>query len=263
MNKIANNVKRLRALKEMTLQELADTLGIQTQRLASYEQERAEPPVDMLITFCDYFRLSLDVFTRMDLSRLDDFSIKELQRGFSKDIEGKGLRILHSTVDRHGKENIELVPIKSKAGYTAGYRDPEYIGGLPTFQLPFLLKDRKYRSFQLDGDSMLPIPDKSYIIGEYVQDLHTLKDGSAYVIVTFDEGIVFKVVYNQIKKRRKLLLRSLNPAYKPYEIDIENVMEAWRFTHYFTSEMPDYYGELANLKTEFKSMAERLEKLSM
>ncbi|HWY98665.1 MAG TPA: LexA family transcriptional regulator [Bacteroidia bacterium] len=261
--KIAKNIKRLRALKKFTLQELADKLDIPKQRLASYEQARAEPPAQMMVKFCDYFHLTLDAFIRMDLSRLDDLSLDELGSGNHKEIDGKNLRILQSTVDNSGRENIEVVPIKSKAGYTAGYSDPEFIGSLPTFQLPFLLKDKKYRSFQLDGDSMLPIPDKSYVVGEYVQDLRSFHDGHAYIIVTLDEGVVFKVVYNQIKKRKNLLLRSLNPAYKPYEIGIEKVVEAWKFTNYFTSQIPDYYGELANLKTEFRSMAEKLEKLAL
>ncbi len=263
MRQTANNIRRLRALKKFTLQELADALGITKERLASYEQDRSEPSIDMLIKFCEYFRLSMDAFTRMDLTRLHDSSILEMGKGYQRDLEGKHLRVLQSTVDSIGKENIEVVPVKCKAGYTAGYKDPEYIASLPTFQLPFLLKDRKYRTFQLEGDSMLPIPDKSYVIGEYVQNLKTLKDGQAYIIVTLDEGIVFKVVYNQVKKRKKLLLRSLNPTYKPYEVDLDKIIEAWRFTNYLTSEIPDYYGELASLKSEFKAMSEKLEKLSL
>ncbi len=263
MGKLSGNIKHLRGIKKITLQQMADTLGISKERLASYEQGRAEPSIQMLIQFSDYLRLSIDALTRTDLSLLNDYSLKEMERGFNRDIEGKNLRVLHSTVDSYGKENIEVVPVKSKAGYTAGYNDPEYISSLPTFQLPFLIRDKKYRSFQLDGDSMLPIPDKAYVIGEYVQNLSTLKDGEAYIVITLDEGIVFKVVYNQIKKRKKLLLKSLNPTYQPYEIDITQVIEAWKFTNYFTSEMPNYYGELATLKSEFKSMSEKLEKMAL
>jgi len=129
--------------------------------------------------------------------------------------------------------------------------------------MPFLQKDRKYRAFQLDGDSMLPIPDKSYVVGEYVQNLSLLKDGSAYIIVTRDEGVVFKVVYNQVRKRKKLLLRSLNPAYDPYEIDIEQVMEAWKFINYFSAEIPDKYSELGSLKKELKAMSQKLEMMGI
>jgi transcriptional regulator with XRE-family HTH domain len=263
MKRIAQNIRHLRALKKLTLQVLADNLGISKERLASYEQGRAEPPIDMLIQFSDYFKLSMDALTRMDLSLLTEYSLKEMERGFNRDIEGKSLRVLHSTVDSFGNENIELVPLKAKAGYTAGYRDPEYISSLPTFQLPFLLKDRKYRAFQLDGDSMLPIPDKAHVVGEFVQNISTLKDGTAYILLTLDEGIVFKVVYNQIRKRKKFLLRSLNPAYDPYEVDVDKVLEAWKFINYFTSEIPNYYGELASLKNEFKAMSDKLEKMSL
>lgn len=204
----------------------------------------------------------MDALVRIDLSKLDEDSLKELELGFNRDLEGVNMRVLYSTLDKQGRENIELVPIKSRAGYTAGYGDPKYISSLPTFHLPFLLKDRKYRTFQLEGDSMLPIPDKAYVVGEYVQNLKNLKDGEACIIVTLEDGIVFKVVFNQIRKQKKLLLRSLNPAYKPYEIEIEKVIEAWKFTNYFTSEIPKYYADVASLKEDFRVISEKLERLT-
>ncbi len=54
-------------------------------------------------------------------------------------------------------------PEKAKAGYKGGFADPDYIRVLPTFQLPFLSRDKKYRTFQISGDSMLPIPDESFV----------------------------------------------------------------------------------------------------
>lgn len=239
-------------------------LDIKRSTLNSYENGVAlTPPLDLLMKISTYFKFSLDAIIRIDLSRISEFSLREMERGYTKDIEGKNLRVLYATVDRNERENIEIVPVKSKAGYTAGYNDPEYISSLPTFQLPFLQKDRKYRAFQLDGDSMLPIPDKAYVVGEYVQNISTLKDGTAYIIVTRDEGVVFKVVYNQVRKRKKLLLKSLNTAYDPYEIEVEQVMEAWKFVNYFTSEIHDYHGELATLKKDFKTISERLEKMGV
>jgi len=260
---LGSNIKLLRNRLKKSQDDLAAILGVKRSTLNSYENGVAiTPPLDLLMKISNYFKFSLDVIVRLDLSKISEFSLGEMQRGFTKDIEGKNLRVLYSTVDSQDRENIEIVPVKSKAGYTAGYNDPEYISGLPTFQLPFLQKDRKYRAFQLDGDSMLPIPDKAYVIGEYVQNLSTLKDGTAYIIVTRDEGVVFKVAYNQVRKRKKLLLRSLNTAYEPYEIDIEQVMEAWKFVNYFTSEMPAHNSELANLKKDFKTISERLEKMA-
>ncbi len=62
---------------------------------------------------------------------------------------------------------------------------------------------------------MLPIPDGAWITGEYVEDWLTLRDRMAYIILTLDEGIVFKVVENRISQDARLVLYSLNPAYDP------------------------------------------------
>lgn len=261
---LGSNIRFLRNRLKKSQDDMAALLGIKRSTLNSYENRVAlTPPLDLLMKISNYFGFSLDTIVRIDLSKIKDNSLAEMERGFTKDIEGKNLRVLYTSVDADDRENIELVPVKSKAGYTAGYNDPEYIGSLPTFQLPFLLKDRKYRAFQLDGDSMLPIPDKAYVVGEYMQNLNNFKDGSAYIVATIEDGIVFKVVYNQIRKRKKLLLRSLNPAYEPFEVDIEKVLEAWKFVNYFTSEIPDYYSELHKLKKDFKAMAERLAEMGV
>ncbi len=60
--------------------------------------------------------------------------------------------------------------------------------------------------FQITGDSMLPIPDKSFVIGEYLENWYDIKDGQAYVILTQDEGLVFKVAFNQLRKKKSLML---------------------------------------------------------
>ena len=65
-----------------------------------------------------------------------------------------------------------------------------------------------------------------------------IKSGYPYIIVTKDEGIVFKNVENQIDKKTTLLLSSTNPAYEPYEVKISQVLEVWKFVNYISPEMP-------------------------
>jgi phage repressor protein C with HTH and peptisase S24 domain len=152
---------------------------------------------------------------------------------------------------------------KAKAGYTAGYNDPEFISGLPTFQLPFLSREKKYRMFQLDGDSMLPIPDKAYVIGEFLQDWNEIKNGHAYIFLTKEDGIVFKIAYNQIRKRKNLLLRSLNPIYKPYEMEIQNVLEVWRFVNYSSLEIPEETPDLQKFISKLDELKSEAVKFSL
>lgn len=86
---------------------------------------------------------------------------------------------------------------------------------------------------------MLPIPDGSWVTGEFLQDWYNLVTGNAYIIFTLDDGIVFKVVEDKIGERGRLVLYSLNPLYEPYEVHISEVKEIWKFVNYISSELPD------------------------
>ena len=181
----------------------------------------------------------MDVLLKIDLTKFSDKQLDDLETGYDNFTTGTKLRVLATTVDANNNENVELVNVRARAGYTIGYGDVEYIKKLPAFQLPFLNKERKYRTFQISGDSMLPIPDKSYIIAEYVANLNEIKSGQAYIIITLDDGVIFKIVNNQISENKTLHLSSLNPYYKPYEVVINKVKEVWKFTHYISSQIPE------------------------
>ena len=58
-------------------------------------------------------------------------------------MKGNRFRILATTVNEKNEDNVELVSVKGKTGYTAGYGDHEFISKLPSYQFPFLPKDKK------------------------------------------------------------------------------------------------------------------------
>jgi transcriptional regulator with XRE-family HTH domain len=261
MNFLASNLKILRKRKQLTQEDAAQQIGIKRVSLNSYENGIAEPPIEILIKLSNFYNLNIDTLIKVDLSKLSDIQLKELEEGYDSFIKGSKLRVLATTVNNANKENIELVPLKAQAGYTAGYNDPEFISGLPTFHLPFLAHDKKYRTFQIQGDSMLPIPDKSFVIAEYLENWYEIKDGHAYIFLTYNDGIVFKVAYNNIKKNKKILLKSLNPLYKPYEISIKEIQEVWKFVNYISSELPpegmnmqDLVSTVLHLKNEVANL---------
>jgi transcriptional regulator with XRE-family HTH domain len=235
----ASNIKFLRRRRGRTQDDLAAALQMKRSTLSGYENGVAQPGIEALVAFSGYFNISLDTMLKIDLSRLSESQLGELERGYDAYIKGSNLRVLATTVAPDNLENIELVSEKAKAGYTTGYADPEFIGDLPLFNLPFLSRNRKYRTFQLKGDSMLPIPDRSWVTGEYMQDWHDIQSGKAYIILTLNDGIVFKVVENTVGQNGKLVLYSLNPLYEPYEVHISDIREIWKFVHYISDELPD------------------------
>jgi len=236
---LISNLKFLRKRRGRTQDEVSFSLKMKRSTLSGYENSVAEPGMAALLAFSRYYRIAIDTLITIDLSTLSDLQLQQLEQGSDVFIRGSKLRVLATTVDTDNEENIELVPEKAKAGYTNGYADPEFISELPAFQLPFLSGDRKYRTFQLKGDSMLPIPDGSWVTGEYVQDWHQIVTGRAYIILTLDDGIVFKVVENKIEKERKLTLYSLNSIYEAYDVQVQDIREVWKFVHYISAELPE------------------------
>ena len=236
---IHRNLKLLRTRKGLSQQELADVFDIKRTSLSGYENGTSFPPLELLVRMSDYFKISTDKLLKMDLSKIGEKRLSDLERGADIDLEGKQLRVLATTVDQDNEENIEMVPVKAKAGYTDGFADPEFIKVLPTFQLPFLSKSKKYRSFQIKGNSMPPVADGSWVTGEYLQNWRNIQNGHPYIVITKDEGAVFKVVQNKIKQRGTLLLISANPEYKPYEVRVEEILEVWKFVNYISSDLPE------------------------
>jgi DNA-binding XRE family transcriptional regulator len=235
----SSNIKFLRKRRKRTQDDVAFSLKMKRSTLGGYENEVAQPGIEALIAFSKYFNISVDTLLKIDLCQLSESQLAQLEKGFDVFVSGSKLRVLTSTVDKQNNDNIELVPEKAKAGYTSGYADPEYIKELPVFQLPFLSKSKKYRTFQLKGDSMLPIPEGSWVTGEFVTDWRDIVSGYAYIVLTIDEGIVFKIVENLIEKEGSLMLYSLNQFYEPYAVSVNEIREVWKFVHYISSQIPD------------------------
>ena len=228
MHNLAGNLKFLRrsVQPKITQERLAQLLEVSPSTYGSYEEGRAEPKLDTLLKLSEHFRVSMQDLLTLDLSVVKPLAAQETGR----------TRVLVATVDSLGKDNVELVPAKAAAGYTRGYADPEFIQGLPTFQVPFLDPRRKHRVFAITGDSMPPVPDGALVFGQFVEDWWKIKDGSLAVVVTQEDGVVFKKVFNYLKDRACLVLASTNPVYQPFVVPEEEVREVWSFAGYFTSE---------------------------
>ncbi len=234
-----SNIKLLRKRKNKTQDDLAAILNMKRSTLSGYENRVAEPGIEVLLGFSKYFNMAVDTLIRTDLSTLSESQLCQLESGDDVFLKGGNLRILASTVDSSNEENIELVSERARAGYTNGFADPEYISELPVFRLPFLSANRKYRTFQLNGDSMFPIPDKAYVTGEYLVDWSSIPTGEACIILTIDDGIVFKIVENKISEEGILSLYSLNPLYEPFDVKVTDIKEVWKFVHFISQELPE------------------------
>ena len=244
---INTNLKFWRRELSLTQAQLADKLGIKRSLVGAYEEGRAEPRLATLVNMARLFSISLDSLATTDFSKKKNAKAAQLRQGQpagnaaavdDDPAAGGNLRILALTVDQHERENIELVPIKAAAGYLNGYADPEFIEELPRFRLPTLPTGGTYRAFEIAGDSMLPLNSGTVIVGRYVDDWHTIKDGTPCIVVSTTDGVVFKRVFNKLRRDATLALHSDNPVYSPYDLSVTEVREIWEAKSYISSTFP-------------------------
>ena len=230
MARINQNIRFIRKQLGLTQDQFGQQLGIKRSLVGAYEEGRAEPRLELIQQMASLVGLSVDAMIGSDLGT-DATPLKKINYK-------RGKEVLVVSVDGNDKENIELVPHKAAAGYLNGYADTEFVKELPRFSLP-ILKHGTYRAFEISGDSMLPIMPGTIIIGEYVEDLKNLKSGKTYILVTDREGIVYKRVFNYLDENGKLFLVSDNRQYAPFQINGEEVLEAWSAKAYISVQFPD------------------------
>jgi len=228
MKFLSSNIRHLRKSHPLTQEQLAEKLGVQRSMISAYEDGRSEPRLSALELMVAIFEVGMDELVFWD--------IRENGRKY---LQKDPIKILTVTLDAKNEEWISMVGQKASAGYLNGYADPEYMEQLPSFSLPNLSKSNTYRAFEISGDSMLPLMPGTLIIGAYLENALEVKNGKSYVLVTRNEGIVYKRVFNYIREKGKLFVVSDNDRYKPYDIPFEDVMEIWEAKAYVSTHFPE------------------------
>ena len=213
MSLAGQNLKYLRKLRGWTQEEFANKLGIKRSLIGAYEEERADPRLEVLETLSEIFKVSLDELLLHDLGE---------EKGGNYLAKRRQMKMM--SADRN---LIHFVPVKAAAGYLAGYADSEFIDELNTFTLP-MLTGGSYRAFEIIGDSMMPTPSGSVIVGEKIEKIDDVKNNAAYIVVSKSEGIVYKRVVKNNKNKNKLTLVSDNPSFQPYQVQAADVLEVWQ-----------------------------------
>lgn len=244
MSKLSDNLRFLRARKQLSQQKVADLLMITRVRYAKYEDGTSEPPIEILMRISKYFSISIDLLVAVDLRK---YPLEEMLNLPDNRI------LVPITVDSSGNNQIEIIPQKASMGYLNGYADPEYIENLQTISLPFL-RNGKYRAFPVQGDSMPPYKDGAYIVGKYIEDLSELKTDKTYIFITVNDGITYKRF--QFHEADGICVKADNNFYEPYKIPLTEIKELWEFACSISTQEyePEEFAQLSiqNLFVEIK-----------
>jgi transcriptional regulator with XRE-family HTH domain len=224
MSYAGKNLKYIRKQREWTQEEMANQLQIKRSLVGAYEEERAEPRLEVQEVICALFNISLEEFLFQDLSETGGL-VSSNKGANNSYLERR--RSLKSDKSISLASIVTFVPVKAAAGYLAGYADPEFIDELNTFTLP-MLAPGDYRAFEIIGDSMLPTPSGSVIVGEKVDNMKEVKNSNTYIVVSNSDGVVYKRVITNDEATERLTLLSDNPLYEPYQVNTQDIVEIWK-----------------------------------
>jgi transcriptional regulator with XRE-family HTH domain len=223
MSYAGKNLKYIRKQREWTQEEMANQLQIKRSLVGAYEEERAEPRLEVQEAICALFNISLEEFLFQDLSEKGNVG-SDSNSGSSYLDRRRSMKIDKSS---SAAPIVPFVPVKAAAGYLAGYADPEFLDELNTFTLP-MLAPGDYRAFEIIGDSMLPTPSGSVIVGEKVDSFKDVKNSNTYIVVSNADGVVYKRIITNDDNKDKLTLLSDNPLYEPYQVNSQDIVEIWK-----------------------------------
>jgi len=249
MSYAGKNLRYLRKLRGWTQEEFANKLKIKRSLIGAYEEERAEPRLDVLENLCSIFKLTLDELLLKDLAAAKGNNYLDKRRQLKMASEA---------------QVIQFVPVKAAAGYLAGYADPEFVDELNTFTLP-MLAPGNYRAFEIVGDSMLPTPSGSVIVGEKIENVDDVKSNNTYIVVSKGEGIVYKRIMKNNRAKNKLTMISDNPQYSPYTVNADEVLEIWKAEMVITKantqqrwDVNQLAGLVSNLQEQVSSLKRKM-----
>lgn len=156
-----------------------------------------------------------------------------------------------------GENAIALVKRTGVKDYLSNYQKGDYVKKLPKFSLPFIQHENA-RGFEMGED--FPMKN-SIVIGTALNDWAEMQDGKFYVLVTMQEGVIYRRVYNQVKIKGTLLLSSDNSSIPSFEISIKEVAEFWEVKAFISQQLPEPHISLERVKTLVDDLSKELDRL--
>jgi transcriptional regulator with XRE-family HTH domain len=150
-----------------------------------------------------------------------------------------------------------LVKANAIKDYLANCQKVDYLRSLPTISLPFINSERS-RAFEMGNDFPL---QNSIVVGNGISDWSEVKDGKFYVLLTAQQGVIYRRVYNQVKIKGALLLSSDNPTIPSFEISIKDVVEIWEVNSFISQQLPEPHISLERVKDLVDDLTHELDRL--
>lgn len=213
MSFFGTNLKKIRKLKSLSQQELADIIDLKRGTLGAYEEGRSEPKIDTLIRIANYFSISIDGLLQRELT------VNELLKYNTQLIADE--RKLRKTFPR-----VPIITKKNQEDYVRYYQKESFIENMPYVEWPLAADgNQPYRAYVVQDLEM-----SHQMNGFFPEDIILLEMVN---IQDITPNRLVLVLYSDLKLRRfskvedKIVLKAAHPAIEDISLQVTDVKEIW------------------------------------
>ena len=229
MSVIGKNIKKIRTAQKISQNEFSELFNVSRASVGSYEEGRAEPRIDTVISIANHFSLSIDTLLTKELTFDELYQLNIIEHDTSvADAERLAL-----TDKDHRKEDTPLVVKENYLEYIVNYDHKDYINNLPFIRLPNTQYE-KTRAFEVQ-DNAMEFNGHGLLHGDILScspiEKKDLREGEVYVLVT-DQNIY---VRRLVRPAPTLEFRPDNPNFIRLDWSKHNWQELWKVDGFYST----------------------------
>ena len=241
---IGRNIKKIRQVKKISQAEFAGLFHLSRPSIGAYEEGRSEPKIETLILIATYFKLSIDLLLKRELSTSEIFSLDTIKKKLDK---------AHNV--GHNSSIITTASLVSQdqfLNYIVHHKNNDFIDKLPKIGIP--MKASSYLiCFEMVGSEMVfqqqGLHHGDLLIGKLVPHTNLEKIIGQVLCLVTNSGILTKRLDSVDSKH--LQLKSDDTNYPTEGLLLENIIQIWQILGVFSQKInPPNYLEGRVLKLE-------------
>ena len=228
MSCFGKNIRKIRSVKTLSQQAMAELFDLKRGTLGAYEEGRSEPKIDTIIKIANHFSIPIgDLLTK-------ELTVNSLLK-FKSD-----LTIDHDNIDKPSFPSIPLITEKNRKDYLLYHSKKAFVDDMNCLKLP-INPENKFRAFTVTNLEMSSndkgLFPKDIVVGEFVpKDVYKkLNNGHLVLAVLSDELVLRRGYFSG----DSVTLRADHKNIDDKEYKIKEVMELWRIRYVFYHRIPE------------------------
>lgn len=221
MSLIGTNIKKIRGVKGLSQTSFANLFGLTRANIGSYEEQRAEPKLDVILKIADYYKIEIGklVTKELTVNEISNFNLLE-KVVESKSIVSKGVEVLFVS-----KQFIKKYPSERY--------DKSFVANLSTLTLPFLVSNNEMLAIYNEGNELY-FDNHGFLHGDilFLEKQKVSESNGLFLGVVIDDEIIAKGLVGINSDSVKIT--PTNPNFDSVTVELNKTVTIWKITGRYT-----------------------------